>query len=219
MRSLVIVIVTIVAAATALATATAVPLVYLMGWDVVKEPFFGTTISLVALGFPFALLYGASNFASGISDQDDHGLYWLDHVPSILAWLSITVTACVVMFGLFQANQDIVRVIKETFGLQLLMGLVAFSWFDVFVLQRKKHRMLKQQLTDPNAPATPQLAQQPQTNSTGPTIIGAVLAMLLLAALIGGTLYASRYEGEGGCRETYVGTVNGTRMYETDCKS
>ncbi len=227
MRSIVILIVTIAAAATALATAVAVPLVYLLGWDQVNLPIIGMT-SMIAVGFPFALAYGLSNTASGIADQDDPGLYWLDHIPSVLAWLSINVTAAIVLFGLFQTNQDIVRVIKETFGLQLLLGLVVFSWFDVLWLQRRKHAMLKQQLQNPNAP-TPQLAAQQPTVSRGPTIFGAALATLLVLGLIGGAIYASRQGlvgtstaelGKSGCTEKYIGTnAQGTKMYElpADC--
>ncbi len=192
MRSLLIVVVTIVAAVSALATAIAVPLVYLLGWDTVTDPFFGITFSLVALGLPFALIYVLSNVASGISDQEDEGLYWVDYIPSVIAWVSISVTAAVVAFGLFRTNVDIVRVIKESFGLQLLLGLLIFSWVDRFWLQRYKHRMLTDQLRNPAAPP-PQLATYvAQPVSRTPMVVAAILATLLVILLIAGAIYASR---------------------------
>lgn len=167
-----------------------------MGWDQVNLPIIGMA-SLVTLGFPFALLYGASNTVSGITDQDESGLYWLDHIPSVVAWMSINVTAGFVLFGLFQANSDIVRVIQESFALQLLLALVVFSWIDVLWLQRYKHRMLREQLQNPNAPQQPHLATyaaQPQ--SRGGLAFGTIVATLLVLGLIGGAIYASGLDAD-----------------------
>ena len=193
MRYIVTLVVTIAAAAVTVATVIAVPLVYLIGWDQVNLPIFGMT-SMVAVGLPFAIAYGLLNTASGISDQDDPALYWVDHIPSLLAWVSINVTAAIVLFGLFQANQDIVRVIRETFGLQLLLGLVVFSWVDILWLQRRKHQMLKEQLRDPAAPA-PNLAAYATAHPTisrGAPIFGAAIAALLVLGIIAGAVYASK---------------------------
>lgn len=197
------IIITLLAALACFATAVIVPLVYIVGLDHVTVH--GVTFSFVTWGLPALLGLIALNVFSGLVDQRHRWLYVLDHVASWASWLSINFTTAFVAFGYLQANQDILKILQESFAMQLLLGLVAYSWFDLVWIQRHKRRVLRewlkaQRVTTPAAaglavppPVAPAVAATPvpaPAPTTPPTDshVGTALALFLGVLVVGGLM-------------------------------
>lgn len=128
------------------ATAIMVPVVFLATLDQITVG--GTSYSLITLGVVAAIFYGMFNQLTGPIDIREPSLYRADHETSKLAFGSITITAALVALAWFLEYGPVVETLKHPIALPLLVGLVVFSSYDMFFLQRRKGRVIGQAIAN-----------------------------------------------------------------------
>lgn len=138
-------IVTLIAAAATLAAAAIAPVDYI-------ESLRSTPIGMVVYTFvmyasAIYIGYVLFNIFSGLLGQGDAGrapaLYWIDYVPSWLAWLSFNAVGLWVALGsagTVRGFTPITKLADMPNDYWVLIGLVIFSWLDVGILQGHKHK-------------------------------------------------------------------------------
>lgn len=172
-------IVTLIAAVATLVAAAIAPVDYI-------ETLRATPIGMIVYAFvmyssAIYIGYVLFNIFSGLLGQGDAGraptLYWIDYVPSWLAWLSFNLVGLWVALGI----QGIVRGFPPITNLGdvpndywVLLALVIFSWFDVGILQGHKHKAALQYIrtqraiAPPPAVAPPAVVVPPPAAAPGP---------------------------------------------------
>ena len=131
---------TIASLAVNFATSIAVPATY-VGIPYLSGDAAYYVSLLVAYGTLVFGAYVALNVLDTVTPQTSWALYRLSFVSSWLTAISINITAAIVFYQLF-AGGYLRQLADITGSMQLLLALTAFSWFDVFYLQRRKYANL-----------------------------------------------------------------------------
>lgn len=160
-------VITLIAAASAVLVAIWAPVTYAVLPAFVSSAYVETITRLVsANGLLIVYLYMVSNTLSALIEQQTTALVKMDGLFSWIATISLCATFAVVfVFGLF-GGVAALQAALSTGPFQTLLGVTAFSLFDVFYLQRLKTRrarralgMVTSHLTDVQTsvplPATP----------------------------------------------------------------
>lgn len=139
-----------IATLSALAVAVGTPAAYLLGIDtlIVGTAF---TISLISNASLAYMAYAVSNTLSGVTPQHSAGLVWTDTTLSVIAWVSLNSTLAIMLIQYFIGGGEAAKMFSIFGAVQPVVAAAAFSWLDVFYIQRRKHRLLREQRDSRNA--------------------------------------------------------------------
>ncbi len=153
-------IVTIIAAAAALAAAAIAPVNYIEALR--ANPIGLALTAFVMYASAIYIGYVLFNIFSGLLGQGDAGrapaLYWIDYVPSWIAWFSFNLVGVWVVLGIagiVQGFTPITSLAAVPNSYWVLFGLVIFSWIDVGFLQGHKHKAAWQYIQTQRSIAPP----------------------------------------------------------------
>ena len=221
-------IVTLIAAVATLAAAAIAPVDYIEALR--AHPIGLVLIAFVMYASAFYTCYVLFNIFSGLLGQGDAGrapaLYWIDYVPSWLAWLSFNLVGLWVALGcagIVQGFTAITSWAAVPNSYWVLIGLVVFSWVDVGILQGHKHKaawqyiQTQRSIAPPPAVAPVAVVVPPPAAAPGPApvaapieapsnvgkalfvILGLVVVIAVLIMLFGG-----KVDGVRGTRAAMV---------------
>lgn len=202
---------TLLAIVSAIAVALIAPVDYI---EALRDyPLWMLLVAFLKFGAVIYISYVVFNIISGLAGQGDAGrnpvLYWMDYIPSWIAWFSLNLTALWVALGLLgivKGYSPITALADVPNSYWVLLALVLFSWLDVGVLQGHKHEAARQYIAaqraiTPAAPVPPP-APLPGTPVAAPTGIGT--GLLIAAAIIVVFILAMIFSGGG----TNLGGLN-----------
>ena len=213
-------IVTLVAAAATLAAAAIAPVDYI---EALRATPIGMVVYIFAV-YSSAIYIGyvLFNIFSGLLGQGDAGraptLYWIDYVPSWLAWFSVNMVGLWVLLGIAGVVQGFTPIttwaaVPNSYW--VLLGLVIFSWIDVGILQGNKHKaawqyiQTQRTIAPPPAVAPPPVIVPPPAAAPGPAVVAVPIAapsgvgmglFVALGGVVAIVLLAIAFSGSGDRR-------------------
>lgn len=180
-------IVTLVAAVVTLAAAAIVPVDFIE--TLRANPIGIFLFTFVKYSSAIYIGYVLFNIFSGLLGQGDAGrspaLYWIDYVPSWLAWFSFNLVGLWVALGcagVVQGFTPITKLADVPNEYWVLLGLFVFSWIDVGWLQGHKHAaawqyiQTQRNIAPPPAVAPPAAVAAPPAAAPAPAPAAAPVA-------------------------------------------